>query len=320
MAVQQVERLRPAAMQSRPVRVDPVFDDPDAVIGLIRSRAPYPSLGEYHHMLDMLGGVRARPVFRTHFDDALFVHNPRWIEAARQAFSATIVRPFKCLLNLNGPMGIGGTHVDLPVFRGFSAPRAPVWLLMNMAYSGLFQDWMVPVASGLMWFWKGVGGEFQYWADGIDAPPRIESPPLWNTGVMSDNEYMWHGVAPTGTPEEQARLRGRLDGREKLHYAGDAQWEIRAEARTVARLPESQLRISLLWKAFVFWNEDHVASFEDRSMDLSIEQVIEIYEDDLARKGIATPRPREPFEDPAWRKTLDEVYRSPFADEQGDYA
>src|SRR5262245_28207099 len=142
-----VERLRPAFMQSRPVRLRDVFDDPGAVLDLIKARAPYVSLAEYHGMLDMLGGARARPVFRAHFDDALFLRNPRWIQVARESFSAEIVRPFKCLLNLNGPMGPGGVHVDLPVYRGFSAPAVPVWLLMNMTYSGLFQPWMVPVAS-----------------------------------------------------------------------------------------------------------------------------------------------------------------------------
>src|SRR5262245_55606274 len=306
-------------MQSRPVRIDRVYDDPDAVIELIRARAPYLNLAEYHDMQDTLGGPRARPVFRSHLDDESFSFNPNWMRAARDSFSASIVRPFKCILNLNGPMRIGGVHVDLPIYRGFTAPAAPVWLLMNMAYSGLFQAWMVPVASGLSWFWKGVGGTFEYWADGVDAPPHVESPPMWNTGIMSDNEFMWHGVGPTGTPEEQAPLKGVLNGREKLHHAGAGDWEIRDGTRVVARLAESQVRISLLWKAFVFSNEEHLASFNDHDMDLSIERVVAIYEEDLANKGIPSPRPADPFKDQQWRTTLEQTYAYPFAEQASEY-
>ena len=312
-AGQKVESLRPAFMQSRPVRLDRVFSDPDAVVELIRARAPYPSLAEYHDMQDTLGGTNARPVFRGHFDDQSFWFNERWIGAARDSFSARIVRPFKCLVNLNGPMGIGGVHVDLPFYRGFGAPKAPVWLLMNMTYSGLFQPWMVPVASGLTWFWRGVGGAFEYWPDGLQSPPHVESPPMWNTGVMSDNEFMWHGVSPTGTLEEQTALEGALNGREKLHATGDGAWEIRDGTRVAARLSDAQVRISLLWKAFVFADEAHQASFEDRKMDLCIEQVVDIYRHDLSRRGISTLRPRDPFKDRQWRETLEQTYPYPFA-------
>lgn len=308
----EVEALRPAAMQSTPVRLDRVFDDVDAVMRLIKGRAPYVNLAEYHGMEDQLGGSRTRPWFRTHFQDALFLHNPCWLQAAKDAFRAQVVRPFKCLLNLNGPMPAGGVHVDLPVYQGFAAPAAPVWLLMNMTYSGLFQPWMVPIASGLAWFYRGVGGEFEYWADGIHAPPHIEAAPLWNTGVMSHNEFMWHGVGAIGSADDQRRLQGALSASDRLHHAENDQWEIRSGARVLARLSPPNLRISLLWKAYVFLNEEHVGSFENRDMDLTLEQIVDIYERDLASKGIAIRRPADPLKDLQWRKVLEENYRTAF--------
>jgi hypothetical protein len=307
-----IEALRPAAMQSVPVRLDRMFNDPDIVIDLIKARAPYPTLAEYHQMQDSLGGAQTRPWFRTHFQDELLLQNPRWLQAAKDAFSAQIVRPFKCILNLNGPMPAGGVHVDLPVYRGFAAPAAPVWLLMNMTYSGLFQPWMVPIASGLAWFYRGVGGEFEYWADGTHAPPRIETTPMWNTGVMSDNEFMWHGVRAIGTPEDQKKLNGVLNVSDRLHYRGGEEWEIRDGARLVARLSPSQLRISLLWKAYVFLNDEHLASFENRDMDLTLDQVIDIYREDLASKGVTVRRPADAINDVPWRKVLEGNYRAAF--------
>jgi hypothetical protein len=281
-------------------------------MNLIRQRAPYLSLAEYHGMLETLGGARARPVYRGHFNDEFLLRDARLIQAARDAFQAEIVRPFKCILNLNGAMGSGGIHVDLPVYRGFAAPSVPVWLLMNMTYSGLFHPWLVPVASGLVWFWRGAGGEFEYWADGPEEAPQIEAPPMWNRGLMSDNEFMWHGVQATGTPEERAELKAKLTGREKLHYADGGEWQLREDTRVLAKIPEARLRISLLWKAYVFLDEGHLHSFEQRDMDLSHDRVMHLYREDLADKSISVPKGSDLFKDAAWRETLESTYLSAF--------
>lgn len=309
----EVERLRPAAMQSYPVRLDKVFDDPDAIVSLIQDRGPYKTIAAYHHMEDTLGGSRTQPFFRGDFDDAVLLHNPHWIEAARKSFNAEIVRPFKCLAQLNAPMTGTGVHVDLPLFRGFGAPQMPVWLLMNMSYSGLFHDWMVPVASGLAWFYKGPGGAFAYWPDGIEAFPSLERSPLWNRGVMSDNEYMFHGVSPIGTQEDRQRIQGTLGAGDLLHHAGEGAWEIRDGDRVVHRLAPEQVRISVLWKAHVFRDERHLASFEDPTMNLTLDQVVELYLEDLASKGVQTGRPSDPLEDPEWKKVLEETYPQPLS-------
>jgi hypothetical protein len=166
-------------------------------------------------------------------------------------FDAEIVWPFKCLAQLNAPMPGTGVHFDLPLFRGFGAPNHPVWLLMNMAYSALFHDWMVPVASDL------------------------------------------------------------------LHYAGEGIWEIRDGERVAHRLEPEQLRISLLWKARVFRDEVHLASFEDRAMDFSLDQVVEIYLDDLAARGVAASRPADPLGDAEWKRVL-EAYPQPLSAHAGD--
>jgi hypothetical protein len=188
---------------------------------------------------------------------------------------------------------------------------------MNMTYSGLFQDWMVPIASGLAWFYRGEGGSFVYWADGTDAAPTVERGPLWNRGVMSDNEYMFHGVGPIGAAQDRARLQGTLGASDRLHAEGDG-WEIRDGERVVHRLAPGQVRLSLLWKAYVFRDEAHLASFEDRSMDLALGEVVDIYLRDLARRGVRAARPAEPFTDPEWRRTLETAYPQPLSPHAAD--
>lgn len=316
--IESVERLRPAAMQSRPVRLEGIFDDPDAVVRLIQDRSPYITMAAFHDMADVLGGPRTQPFFRDTFEDELFLQNPRWMQAARESFSAEIVRPFKCILNLNGPMDATGVHVDLPIFRGFAAPAIPVWLLMNMSYSGLFQDWMVPIASGLAWFYRGHGGAFAYWPDGAEGAPRLERAPLWNSGVMSDNEFMFHGVSPIGSDAERAPLKGALRASDRLWYAGDGDWEIRDGERVAHHLTSGQVRLSLLWKAYVFRNQEHLASFEDRSMDLTRDQVVDTYLADLAGKGVKLARPADPLTDADWRQTLEQTYRQTLSPHAAD--
>lgn len=317
-AIAKVESLRPAALSSRPVRIPRVFEDPEAVVRQIRRRAPYRTMSAFHQLKNSMGWAGEFPWFRESVDDEAFLHNPAFLAAAREAFGASIVRPTKCLINLNGPMKSGAPHVDLPVYRGFAAPAAPVWLLMNMSYSGLFHPWMVPVASGLTWFYAGQGGEFEYWPGGPEAPSACEAPPLRNVGVMSDNEFMWHRVGPIGPPELQERLHGSLRATDRLHAVGDEDWEIRDGERAVVRLGPAELRISILWKAFVFKDQAHLASFESHAMDLDAEQVVDIYLADLERRGVRARRPADLFEDADWRTVLQTTYIPPF-DGNGPY-
>jgi hypothetical protein len=78
------------------------------------------------------------------------------------------------------------------------------------------------------------------------------------------------------------------------------------------------VRISLLWKAYVFRDHDHLASFEDRSMDLTPAQVVEIYRQDLATKGLELAGPDDLFTDNRWRRTLEATYRQALSPHAAD--
>ena len=307
-----VETLRPAMMRSKPVPIDRVFDDPDAVIGAIRDRAPYPTMAQFHGMAENLEAAARLPWFRTQFDDPLFMNNSRWLQAAQESFSATIVQPLKCLININGPMTAGPPHLDLPVYRGFKAPEVPVWLLIVMSYSGLFHPWLVPIASGLAWFYRGTGGEFEYWPDGPTASSHCTRAPLWNCGVMSDNEFMWHRIGDIGSLIEQAAFHNLVERADELHVTPAGAWSIRRRDREVARVPFDRLRISLLWKAYVFADASHLHSFKIGGMDLTLDQVVEIFVEDLRRRNVPVKQPYDPFDDPEWRELLQTTYPSPF--------
>ena len=83
------------------------------------------------------------------------------MNTARWIFKAEVVRPVAMMTNLNLPMAGLPPHLDLPFFRGAMNREVPSWMLEPMGYSGLFQDWAVPVASAISWFYDGEGGEFE---------------------------------------------------------------------------------------------------------------------------------------------------------------
>lgn len=304
--------LRPQHMRSRPVRMDKVFDDPDAVLRLVRELGPYDTVGCYYNggTPDPLGVDP--PWFLVEPDCPLLVANPNWIAAAHEAFDAGLVKPIRCVVNLNPPAPASPPHLDLPVFRGFSAPRMPIWLLMSMTHSRLFLDWLVPLASGVAWFWRGAGGVFEYWPDGPMQDSVCESPPMWNSGVMADNEVMWHRVGAIGTAREQAGSPPTVPGDARM-LCTDEGWEARRGEHSLARFSADQVRISFVWKAYVFRDEPHLASFEDKAYDLDLDTVVDMLCADLAERGLASRHPSDPLGDPAWRQVLTEAYAAPSA-------
>ena len=310
--VQTRQPLRPSHMRSQPVRMAKVFDDPEAVLQLVRDLAPYYTVGTYYNGGTADPGSMDPPWFLTEPDCPLLVQNPNWIAAAHQAFDAGIVKPIRCVVNLNPPAPASPPHLDLPVFRGFSAPQVPIWLLMSMTHSGLFLDGLVPLASGVAWFWRGGGGEFEYWPDGPGGGSCSERPPMWNTGVMADNEVMWHRVGAIGTGQQQASSPPSVAGDTRMHWAGEG-WEARQGDSLLAHFPADQVRISFVWKAYVFRDEAHLHSFEDRACDLDLDTVTGMLCDDLAERGLPSRRPADPLNDPQWRELLLGTYTAPFA-------
>jgi len=169
----------------------------------------------------------------------------------------------------------------------------------------------VPVASGLVWFWRGADGDFEYWPDGPKANPVTAPRPMWNTGVMSDNEVMWHRVGAFGSPEHQATLMQKLKVSAEAHWTGSG-WNIRQDADVLMALGGDEMRVALLWKAQVFRDEAHLASFEDERYNLDMEQVTGTFLADLAARGIAACEPADPTDDADWRALLERSYLTPF--------
>lgn len=300
---------------ARPIPLEPAFDNPEGIIDLIRRGSPYKTLSAVHKNTGDTSGGWFRNFWalggKTTFEGAEpFFKNERFIDAAKQSFKAEVIRPVAMMTNLNLPAPGAPYHLDLPFFRGAQNREVPSWMLAPMGYSDLFHEWAIPVASAITWFYNGVGGEFEYWPDGLAEPSKTESPPYSNRCVLADNEYMYHRVGAIG-PKDQQQEYENIGYDATLELSAENQWDVREDKKTIASFNFDQVRVSILWKAYCFENEAMAASYDDHSYDLTPQLVADIFCKDLKRRGIAYKDPG-PFEsDREWKETITRVYAAP---------
>ena len=306
---------RPTTQIARPTVLRRAFDDPDAVLALIRAGAPYKTQEAAHKHPDVthtagwfrnfwaLGG-------KVVFEGAEpFFQNPIFIDAAKDSFGAEVIRPVAMMTNLNLPADGLPPHLDLPFFRGAMNREMPAWMLAPMGYSGLFHHWAVPVASVVTWFYEGEGGEFEYWPDGVAAASKTIRPPFHNQGVMADNEYMFHRVGALGRRGDWLAADA-IPYDARLHLEG-SDWVVRDGAAEMLRYPFADVRLSVLWKAYCFADAAEAAAFDERSDDLTPDLIASLFLDDLSAKGVACDAAWDDFDDPTWKRVLEEVYPAP---------
>lgn len=301
---------RPAAQLAPPVSLDVAFDAPGAVLDLVHRGAPFKTISAVQKAPD---GTRCAPWFRNFwalggkviFDGAQDVfHNPRFVEAAREAFGAAIVEPIALMTNLNAPAPGAPAHLDLPFFRGAHRREVPSWMLAPMGYSGLFQRWAIPVASAISWLSAGSDESFEYWPGGSDAPAKRAGG--FNHAVVADNEYMYHRVGPLGPTAKH--LPGNEIPFEAMLHRERAQWVIRCEDLAVAAYDSEEMRISVLWKAYCFKSEAERDAHASNADCLTPRQVVDIFQGDLRRRGVRVDPPASLDGTDRWADAVMETY------------
>jgi len=234
------------------------------------------------------------------------LHNDRFIDGARRLFDAELVRPTTVYVNLTHqlPFPQGAGHTDIPAFRGFDRTTYPVTFLTMMGLSGLFEDVRVKVATAVSWFYRGHDGGFEYWPDGPDAPPVVHEGDIWNTGVVADNDFMWHRARAVGAPE------GGLDliTLESELVTTDDEWVIVVDGAEQRRFGRERLRVSLSWKALAFADDAERRQYDEHTDDIDPPEVLGRFEEDLSKRGRSVVIPDEPFSDPEFIGVLHEEY------------
>ncbi|MEU8139896.1 hypothetical protein [Streptodolium elevatio] len=235
-------------------------------------------------------------------------YNNRFLQLAREYWGAQYARPTMMLFNLCGPHQSGLTsHLDAVTFRGVRFENSPIWLQNVMGRSGLFTDHLVKMAQVITWWYLGENGTFTYWPDGpLGEPKRLEHP-LWNKGVVVQNESMFHRGDPVGRPDERD-ITG-LKHRSLLGYDADRDdWAITTDGEVIRRYQPNEMRLLVHWNAEVYTDLDEVKKSMDHSDDLTHDIVFERLLADMHARGMNVAEPSDPLHDKEFIRALIAAY------------
>jgi hypothetical protein len=213
-----------------------------------------------------------------------FLHHPAFVDAARKVHGRAVIEPAIAYANLMVPGQELAVHTDVPEFRGCNRKLVPQWLLAVMHHSGLFDEWRMPIATGIAWFHDCDGGALAYWPDGPDAPPATHAA-QYNTAMVLDTDSVFHGVDRIADvdADDLPPLRPGM----VLEPSGDHAWSVHApgDDTAVARYHWNDLRFSVSWKAYCFGDEAERDAWRDHADDLTLDRVVDRLVEDLRERG-----------------------------------
>jgi len=297
-----------------PVLMHDVVDDLDAAVRLLEAQAPYTPLGGWYSpgadpdaatrpmwfQEDWVHGTFAAP------GSDLFLRHPGYIAAAKEFYGAEVVEPKSVYVNVMVAIEGGGpAHTDNPRFHGRDRTNTPMWVLRAMLWSGLFDRYEILQATAIWWMNDVEGGDILYWPDGPDHPPARHGGAMANTALIGDNHGMFHQVGPVGPFDEGTRL---ITPSAELAPVGDGSgdWAVVDHGEQRLRAPLHTFRVSVLWKADIYPTEaERARQCRDT---LSMEDVADTFNDDLARQGASVCFDLARLDDLDLKAALAEVY------------
>lgn len=299
------------------IRIEPAFEDREQIRAMFERHAPYRAIASYapEGIKDetQQGAKRSvLPWFRGDWALAgellaegaeLILHNKKFLETAKAAFNTSFVCPEFVAVNINGPMPAGNIHMDNPSFYGATRAQYPLPFLRVMGLSGLFESWRVVRASTLCWFYDGVGGNFDYWPEGIDGPMLSERAPFGNVALCADTDRIYHRIGTVGNGDAELP---QMSASATIQPDGAGMWTILENGEVRATYPSDAIRFSVLWKA-------EVRETESRPGDLTLDRIMVIFTTDLRHRGLEFHMSTDPLADTAWILLLQQTYAAPTA-------
>jgi hypothetical protein len=304
--------------------VDDVYTDDQyrRLVGVIQDKGPWPTITSHHFTsveqliatatgvvpdghgltLDDLATAHFRGFFAQnsvcfHPEIEDCFHNPKFLQMARDYWGAAYAQPTLMLFNICGPHQCSlFPHTDATTYRGVRFENSPVWLMNIMTKSGLFTDWLVKMAQVITWWYTGERGTFTYWPDGPLVAPQHLTTPMWNRGVVVQNELMFHRGDPVGRPEERD-IPGFKHRSEFAYRRPTDDWAISTDGDVVRSYRPDEIRLLVHWNAQVYDDMAEYRMVTEHTDDLTHEQVFGMLLDDLRRRGVHVAEPSDPYND-----------------------
>jgi hypothetical protein len=306
-----------------PILLRDLLGEPSRFRELIEKHAPYQPVqryfagaAEYRASSGGGQGMIIAPNFRGDWayekplvaGAEIFFDHPQLVASARQMFDTDCVRPLAVYTNLTWqlPFPQGAGHTDVPAFRGIDRKQYPIWLLSTMGHSGLFEAERINIATAVAWFYRGADGGFEYWPGSPQAAPMVHEGEIFNTAILGDNDRMYHRVRPVGEPSDGLIAGMTLES--QLEHIGGDDWQISDGGEVLARFPYDELRISVSWKAEVFRDDEERRIVDEHVDDLTLDDVLNRFSEDLERRSLPAVPPAEPLADQDFIDLLSQTY------------
>jgi hypothetical protein len=241
--------------------------------------------------------------------DDLF-YNPHHLAQIRSYWNAKYAVPDNMNFVVQGPSRCSDPgHLDATEFRGVTQANTPIWLLNTMAKSGLFQNWLLKKGQVIGWFYRGqVGGGFTYWPDGIEAEPKRLPQPMWNKGIVSQNEMMFHRGEANGPVAQRTPEGLTIDSLLYPDPADPGAYLVKTGDRTIQHVPASEARLMVHWGGSVYRDMDEMKMVLEHRDDLTHTQVFDMFIKDLRARGLQFAAPSEPLLDRDFIRLLTQTY------------
>ena len=218
-----------------------------------------------------------------------FMNHPALKDTARRISGRDIVVPAIVYANILVPGQELAVHTDVPEFRGANRKVLPQWLLVTMLHSGLFDEWRIPITTGVSWFGAAKGGAFTFYPDGTTGE-RQSIPAVHNSAILLDTDEVFHGVERV--TQSRPDMPG-IDQQSRLHFLGEENWQLRKYEDVMADYIWPDLRYSISWKAYCFKDKAEETLWRDGSDDLTVDFILERLDTELHERGVLDgPRPQ----------------------------
>jgi len=236
-------------------------------------------------------------------------YNHGFLDHVRAYWNAKYALPDQLLFNLNGACeNFDPAHLDAAEFRGVGHSDSPTWLMNMMAKSGLFRDYQKKKAQIVSWFYRGSeGGGFTYWPQGIMAAPARLAAPMWNKGVVVENEMMFHRGEGNGPPSRRRPAGLAFHSLMAADPQSDV-WVITTDGTVIDQVADEETRFLLHWSADVFADMDEMRKVLDHKDDLTHDMVFDRFVADLRARGLTFEVPSDPLHDPGFIRLIAATY------------
>eukprot|EP01095_Lingulamoeba_sp_RSL-Kostka_P000883 TRINITY_DN1116_c1_g1_i1.p1 TRINITY_DN1116_c1_g1~~TRINITY_DN1116_c1_g1_i1.p1 ORF type:complete len:475 (+),score=174.64 TRINITY_DN1116_c1_g1_i1:52-1476(+) len=187
-------------------------------------------------------------------------------------------------------------HLDTPYFWGATRFEYPLWLLVCMQWSGLWEDERIHQVQGVAYLhdWPedlDNGGSFFYYPDGPGGDVHHFQAHK-NAAIILDGSIQVHGTSVFRPKDKDITFLSK-DNENKLVYKGDNKWSVMVNDDEAKEYNTSDLRISLVWRERCFKSLEEKIEFDNHPR-YTLDEIFKRFENDLRSKGILKPNQEVP--------------------------